>query len=305
MMGRWLLVALATLIGGCISALPQGLPEMHDRDGARPVEAGDAVRVMTINLAHGRGNGFHQAFQSAATTKDNLARVAEFLRANDPHVVALQEADAPSSWSGNFDHVAWLATQADYPWATHGTHAEGMGLEYGTAVLSRLAKIDRGTYTFPGALAATPKGYTQATVRGPGGRALDVVSIHLHPVGRGRREAQLETLAEVFSSRSRPLVIMGDFNTEWEGGRSELAVFAETMGLEAWLPEATDLDTYPRMGRRLDWILISEELEFVESRVHDEVLSDHKAVSAKIRLRDARPNRARTFVDYRGLPVIP
>ncbi len=305
MIARWLLLALITLTGGCISALHQGAPEVHDRDGARPVEAHDALRVMTINLAHGRGNGFHQAFQSAATAKENLGRVAEFLRDHDPHVVALQEADAPSSWSGNFDHVAWLATQADYPWATHGTHAEGIGQEYGTAVISRLAKVDRRAHTFPGAVAATPKGFTQATVRGPGGRAVDVVSVHLHPLGRGRREAQLATLAEIFSTRSRPLIIMGDFNTEWEGGTSELAAFAQTMRLQAWLPEATDLETYPRMGRRLDWILISDELEFVESRVHDEVLSDHRAVSAKLRLRDARPLRARTFVDYRGMPVIP
>lgn len=305
MTGRWLLVAVAALTAGCISAQPQAFPEVHDRDGAREVEAHDAIRVMTINLAHGRGNGFHQAFQSAATSKENLGRIAAFLRANDPHVVALQEADAPSSWSGDFDHVAWLAAQADYPWATHGTHAAGMGQEYGTAVISRLRKVDRRTHTFPGAIAATPKGFTQATVRGPGGRAIDVVSIHLHPVGRGRREAQLEALVGKFSARSRPLIIMGDFNTEWENGRSELAVFAEAMGLQAWLPEATDLDTYPRMGRRLDWILISEDLEFVESQVHDDVLSDHKAVSAKLRLRGARPDRARTFVDYRGLPAIP
>ncbi len=305
MIRRLCMIGAALLAAGCVSPALDGQVDVHDLFLPRETKASDTFKVLTLNLAHGRGNGFHQALQGQQTAKENLSRVAEFLRTVGPDVVALQEADGPSTWSGGFDHVAWLAGESEYPWASHGAHVRGLGLEYGTALMSRLEKTGRRSHTFPPGLTAPPKGYTHATMRGPGGRKLDVISLHLDPMGRGRREAQLAVLREHFADRSRPLVIMGDFNAEWDAGTSELAAFARDLGLSAWRPDADDLVTFPRMGRRLDWILISGELEFVGSRIHDDVLSDHRAVSATLKFRTNSPDRAGTFVDMRGLPVSP
>lgn len=46
-------------------------------------------------------------------------------------------------------------------------------------------------------------------------------------------------------------------------------------------PEAENMVTYASSGRRLDWLLISEEFEFVHYAVLPDVVSDHFAVSAK------------------------
>ncbi len=299
------MLAAALLLAGCVTPALDGQVSVHDFLSPGTGHAKETFTVLTLNLAHGRGNGFHQALQGQQTARDNLGRIASFLRTVSPDVVALQEADGPSTWSGGFDHVAWLAGKSEYPWASHGAHVRGLGLEYGTALMSRLEKTGRRSHTFPPGLTAPPKGYTHATMRGPGGRKLDVISLHLDPMGRGRREAQLAVIREHFADRSRPLVIMGDFNAEWDAGTSELAAFARDLGLSTWQPDDDGLITYPRMNRRLDWILISEELEFVGSRIHDDVLSDHRAVSATLRFRADGPDRAGTFVDMRGLPVSP
>ena len=72
-----------------------------------PVNTGGdfTLRVMTLNLAHGRGEAFHQLFQKSTTIIQNLDEISAMLKREQADVVALQEADAPSFWSGNFHHV--------------------------------------------------------------------------------------------------------------------------------------------------------------------------------------------------------
>ena len=45
------------------------------------------------------------------------------------------------------------------------------------------------------------------------------------------------------------------------------------------------LVTFPMLGERLDWILVSPELEIIEQRVLPTAVSDHLAVVADVRVR--------------------
>jgi endonuclease/exonuclease/phosphatase family metal-dependent hydrolase len=71
--------------------------------------------VATLNLAHGRKDSLNQLLLWTSTIKENLNDIADVLGQHKPHVVALQEADAASFWSGSFDHVEYLASNAHYP----------------------------------------------------------------------------------------------------------------------------------------------------------------------------------------------
>ena len=55
-------------------------------------------------------------------------------------------------------------------------------------------------------------------------------------------------------------------------------------GLQAWQPESADYATY--RDKRLDWILVSPELEIVDYRVVDDPISDHRLVVADLRWRE-------------------
>ncbi len=52
--------------------------------------------------------------------------------------------------------------------------------------------------------------------------------------------------------------------------------------LTAFNPSGTELATFPKLEKRLDWILVSRGLEFLAYETLPEVLSDHQGVVAEI-----------------------
>ncbi len=78
---------------------------------------------------------------------------------------------------------------------------------------------------------------------------------------------------------------MGDMNAPWrKGGAVERLALG--LGLSAHRPNDGE-PTYPLgpKGRRLDWILVSPDLEFLRYAVLPDRVSDHLAVAAELRLR--------------------
>jgi endonuclease/exonuclease/phosphatase family metal-dependent hydrolase len=101
------------------------------------------LKVVTLNLAHGRKDAWHQALLRRATIQANLDEVVRILRQEQPDVVALQEADAPSLWSGRFHHIAYLSEETGIPYFLLGSHVRRMKLAYGTALISRHPRGNR------------------------------------------------------------------------------------------------------------------------------------------------------------------
>ncbi|MFP4306579.1 MAG: endonuclease/exonuclease/phosphatase family protein [Desulfococcaceae bacterium] len=237
---------------------------------------------MTLNLAHGRKDGFSQMLQSGEKIQGNLEEVAGVLRRESPAAVALQEADGPSFWSGDFDHVARLAESAGFDYSLRGSHVDGGGLSYGTAILSRSVPVAPISVTFPPSPPTFPKGFVVSRVQFPGGWSADVVSVHLDFARSSVRAGQVAEMIRTLSPRPSPRIVLGDFNSEWDDDESAVRALAEGLNLKTWRENATDLDTFPFSGKRLDWILISPELEFRDYRVLPDVLSDHLGVVAEI-----------------------
>ncbi len=281
------LILALTVLPGCVSYQLGPQPHVFGPESAYQVVEASAtrpqLRLLTVNLAHGRGTGFHQVFQNADDARRNLNEIEALIRREGPDLVALQEADAPSAWSGRFNHVEYLARSADYEWGVHTTHAHGSGLAYGTAVLSRLPVEDHAALTFLPARAALPKGFSLATVYWPeAGLELDVVSVHMEPLRQTVRQKQAAQIVAALADRPRPLVIMGDFNTEWDHQDGVLLELARELDLVAHSPDVDDIVTYPRLNRRLDWILISEPLRFEGFKVLRDEVSDHLVVVADV-----------------------
>jgi len=261
------------------------------------------IRVMTLNVAHGRKEGPNQLLQGKEHIRDNLAEVAAFLKRNGTDVVALQEADAPSRWSGNFDHVALLAQQAAYPWHCRIGHARTWLFDYGTALLSRGYFTDTLAHTFQPTPPTMNKGFllTQLAWKPIEGSnrivPVDFVSVHLDFSSEANREEQIGVMTEILSGRMNPIVILGDFNSAWLDRESAVEELARRLGLHAYLPQAQNLGTYPQTGRRLDWILISKELEFKSYAVLPDAVSDHYAVVAEVALKDGVDLKDLTITD--------
>ncbi len=281
------LLVCTAVLGACAGSglhTAGPVPEPAATDAATASSQAGTLKVLTLNLAHGRGPGRHQLFQSTKAIRANLLKTAEVLRRHAPDVVAFQEADGLSFWSGGFDHVRYLANEAGFHYVVRGEHVEGPKLSYGTALISRLRPRDPASITFDPELSPFPKGFVVATVQWPGAPSLGVavVSLHLDFLGKPARRAQATELMSVLKERGYPVIVMGDFNDQWQEPDSAVRLVAKELRLMAFDATAGNLATFPKFEKRLDWILVSRGLEFLAYETLPDVLSDHQGVVAEI-----------------------
>lgn len=249
----------------------------------------DTLKVLTLNVAHGRKDGTNQLFLSKETIEANLTDIATILTKEDAEIVALQEADGPSGWSGSFDHVASIARQAAYPWHYRANHATSRMFTYGTAILSRLPISETIEHTFKPSPPTLNKGFLLSRVTWKPDlntekeMYLDIVSVHLDFSRDSVRQQQITEMANALAKRDNPMIILGDFNSDWFSDESVVKALSEKAGLKVYKPAADNMRTYVSKERRLDWILISDELSFVSYRVLPDIISDHFAVVAEVK----------------------
>lgn len=269
-------------------SLAADCPESEARKG---LMESPRVRVVTLNAAHGRKDARNQMLLKEETIRSNLVELAALLDRAEADVIALQEADAASKWSGKFNHVDFLAEISIYGCSTHGIHASNRIYDFGTALLSPHPFQGSFSHSFVPSKPTTTKGFSVAALHwNPGGALeqallLKFVSVHLDFSRRSVRRSQIDELVRVLSGLEGPMVLMGDFNTDWHTEDSSLKYLADKMNLSVFEPHAEGLSTYGEKGARLDWILISAELEFASYAVYPEVVSDHHAVAADIVLK--------------------
>ncbi len=298
------LVAFVALPVGLLSVAGLGVPAAtHGPSGparvvsAAKVEAqvrGTSLRVMTLNLAHGRSDGFNQVVQGGEQIRKQISAASTVIAREGIDVVALQEADRPSWWSGSFDHVARIAKSAGLGAQAHAANVEGLGLHYGTGVASRYRLADAAGHTFAPSPPTLSKGFTVARVNWPAlpGGAVDVVSVHLDFASSAARKSQLDELARLLEQRGRPAIVMGDFNTGWTDDDGALRQFCQRLGLSTFAPTDGSKPTFRTLADRIDWILVSSGLEVGDYRVLDDVVSDHQPVAATITLTKRAPSPA-------------
>jgi endonuclease/exonuclease/phosphatase family metal-dependent hydrolase len=270
------------------SELPIQRAFADDSDAYQQVNSNSTLRVLSLNMAHGRNDSFSQLFVNEEEIRENLAEIVEFLKRENADIVTLQEADEPSRWSGNFDHVALLAREAGYAWYTHASHVDNALGSYGTAVLSRFPISKGYQIDFNPTPPTTRKGFTLAEIEWtpgtPDGEKLtiDVVSVHLDFSRRSKRIEQIEDMKEILGQRSNPTIVLGDFNSTWSEGDREIQTLAKVRKLKTHRPEANYLYTYSE--DRFDWILVSKEFEFCNYYAAPDKLSDHLAVVSEVKL---------------------
>jgi endonuclease/exonuclease/phosphatase family metal-dependent hydrolase len=257
---------------------------------------GKTLKVLTLNIAHGRKDAMNQFFVGETTIRSNLADAAALLKTTGADIVALQEADGPSRWSGNFDHVALLAQRAEYPWYSRASHAQNWLFDYGTALLSQYEFTQVLSHTFIPSPPTPSKGFLlgQITWRsdqyGISPAVIDIVSVHLDFSRKNVRRQQVTELIEILSNRKNPVILLGDFNSDWSSEMSVVRELTRRCDLHVYRPAASDLGTYRNHERRFDWILVSKALEFKNYTVLPEVVSDHLAVVAEVFLRGGENN---------------
>jgi endonuclease/exonuclease/phosphatase family metal-dependent hydrolase len=246
------------------------------------------LKIVTLNIAHGRKDAMNQIFLGKTTIQQNLRDIGSNLKRYSPHVVSLQEADAPSLWSGRFDHVRYLAEHSGLPYHASARHSSTPIFRFGTAFISTVPMEDVHSASFSPSPPTLRKGFITASIPwNPGGRLakpirVSLVSVHLDFSRESVRKKQTRELVDFLEALPRPLVLCGDLNSEWTGDDPTVRNIAHSLSLRVHQPHSNLFGTYPANGKRLDWILISSDLKFVDYEIVSEVMSDHLAVIARI-----------------------
>ena len=276
---RWLVLLMLPVLARAADCTPEPA-----------VVTEPTLTVATLNIAHGRKDARNQLFVREERFRANLLELAALMDRAEADVIALQEADAPSRWSGRFDHVAFLAEHSRYGCTVHGVHASNRLYSFGTALISPRPLQRSRVHGFEPSWPTTDKGFTMAELAwNPEGRLaaplhVRFASVHLDFSRRSVRRAQADEMVAVLGAEEGPLVLMGDFNTDWQTPGSTLKDLADRLGLSVYEPHAEGLATYGDKGARLDWILVSPEFRFERYAVYPDVVSDHYAVAAVIAL---------------------
>ena len=187
--------------------------------------------------------------------------------------------------------MASIAKQAGYPWYYRADHARSWLFSYGTAILSQWPISETLEHTFKPSPPTLNKGFLLSRMTWKPNPEkdkkvqIDIVSVHLDFSRQSVREEQIAEIAEALSKRNNPMIILGDFNSEWFSEESVVQELAEKAQMKVYEPHADNMHTYVKGGKRLDWILISNELEFVSYKVLPDVISDHLAVVAEVKLK--------------------
>jgi endonuclease/exonuclease/phosphatase family metal-dependent hydrolase len=256
------------------------------REGTSPPEShhGETLRVATLNIAHGRGSSLNQMLIGKSRIERNIDTVAGQLAAQGAHVVALQELDVDSWWAGGFDHAARLMEGGQMKCAVLGLHAQTWLYRFGTGLLSEIRLTEPMVLNFEPTPPTTTKGLVSATMnwrQGEEVKSVRIASVHLDFSRKKARKRQLADIISAINESTVPIIVMGDFNEQWHSENSVVRGLVEEAGMKTYQPESDNLPTYK--SKRLDWILVSRELEFVSYQVVGEEVSDHRMVTAELR----------------------
>lgn len=276
------LLVLPLLLGGCATTRMGRWTEVPGTAASGP----GRFTVLTLNTAHGARQPALSFLANRRHVEQNLARLARTLAREQADVVALQEVHRGSGeGKRGVDQLGALMEGSGYGHHFFGVHREGRNGDAarGTALLSESALSAPDSRSF-GHHPDGDHGWVVATVHpeGLGGEAVDVVSVHLDAFSMATRRRQMDDLARAFQNRSRPLVVMGDFNADW-AGRDGVQHLARRLGLSAFSPRNGER-TFPSVlpVARVDWILVSSELRILRHRTFRDPATDHCGVVAEL-----------------------
>jgi endonuclease/exonuclease/phosphatase family metal-dependent hydrolase len=248
------------------------------------------IRLMTFNIAHGRGLGLYQGFTSDRRLRRNISAIAGLMRDLRVDLAAFQEIDESSHWHHGLRMMDELRAESGFEIALMGVNNRRGGekpLAYGNALFTKFAPDVWDNQPF-GDATLGEKGFLYAELAVGGRYLLPIVNLHLDYRSRARRIAQIEKLVDYM--RKRPLrpdrshlppIICGDFNSGAQRLRDAVRrLFAHLTENDAYRLFPTDARTFPSLWpqRCIDFVFVPGEFRVLECCVIPAKLSDHMPV---------------------------
>ncbi|MCD8481729.1 MAG: endonuclease/exonuclease/phosphatase family protein [Verrucomicrobia bacterium] len=142
------------------------------------------LKILTFNIAHGRGRSVYQGFSSRKQLLLNLSGIAQLILDSGADIVALQEVDRDSSWNKRLNLLDLIANETPLAHSVLGVNTLRSGrfqLEYGNALLTRFRVSHWENHRF-GVRMVGEKGFLYCEVLLDDGWQLPIINLHLTQV---------------------------------------------------------------------------------------------------------------------------
>jgi endonuclease/exonuclease/phosphatase family metal-dependent hydrolase len=278
-----------------------------------PATAPDTLRVLTYNIAHGRGPALgaeNTDGGDAAEKRERLIRIGHEIQSLGVDLVFLQEVDFDCWWSGNMDQAAIIAEAAGFDYVARQRNFDtGLHLfrrmDFGNALLSRLplaevARLRMPPYSELELLVAGNHDTLLAKVNLSETEQILVLGLHLDYRSEDVRVGAAEAVIHFQRQNAQPIILLGDLNSTPPGmpdsqtsvlGQNAVELL-ESFGEFQRRPvrgQATHHHfTFPSVAprRTIDWIMPDRNWRIQDYRVlHNMQESDHLPVLSTLRRR--------------------
>jgi endonuclease/exonuclease/phosphatase family metal-dependent hydrolase len=253
-------------------------------------------RIVTFNIAHGRGLSLYQGLHQPATIRRNLRRIAALLGRLQPDIVALQEVDENSHWNGRINLLEYLREHMRCPFSVMGVNNRRAGhkpLSYGNGLLSRHPVVAWENVSF-GRAEIGGKGFVFAEIDVGHRRIVPIINLHLSFASRRKRLHEAEAVGEYLSHKYRqrhldwlvPPILCGDLNNSSNrpDATASLLEYFSRHGNYTLHPEHARTFPSPLPSRALDFVFLPPACRQPRSEVVRAMLSDHRPVIVEFRL---------------------
>jgi endonuclease/exonuclease/phosphatase family metal-dependent hydrolase len=264
---RAVLIGAGAMAGVLALVTAWQLLTFQQAEAGPPAE--DQITVMTYNIQ----NGFD------LDNRFDLEAIADTIEAEDADVVVIQEIGRGWLVTADFDQVTWLSNRLDMPYVYGANSDDAL---WGNAIFTRLPILESDT---------TQYSDTDNLKRGAIEVAVDTASgpvwiygTHLDNPSDADdvRFSQGRELIEFWDGKT-PAMVLGDLNAEPDDAL--LAEFDEA-GLRDLGVDLPDGAFTSPGGRRIDYILATEDLDLVDIHITEVWTSDHLPVIATVSLPD-------------------
>ncbi|MCZ6671812.1 MAG: endonuclease/exonuclease/phosphatase family protein [Verrucomicrobia bacterium] len=252
------------------------------------------LRILSLNVAHGRGPILHQGLKKQKTILKWMGKIAELLKDLQPDIVALQEIDEDSQWNGHLDLLEFLREKSGFKYAVYGMHNRHNGkfkLNYGNGFLTQHPILREETVAFDTKRIGS-KGFLYCRCVTPLG-ALDFINLHLDFKSRQNRLIQCHEVKKFVLNKEIEYgvetqlnpIVMGDFNAQLKKRDDAARFLLEEMSAHShyrsYPVKALTFPTYlPR--KSIDYIFIPDQFLVMHSEAIRRKVSDHRAVMVEL-----------------------
>lgn len=201
----------------------------------------------------------------------SLFDIIDFLRIENADIICLQEVN--ESAKAGFQ-VSSLKEDLNM-YSHFGANVVKLGANYGLATYSRYKIIDQKHIYLSSK--TEQRGMLHTVVKLKNGKKLNIINLHLG-LNEKERKKQIKEVEYFIKKLDNPYVVVGDFND----GSMEID---ETLFKDAAKNENKDnVLTFSTALDRIDYILLSPDIEIIDYDVLMKNMSDHYPIVAKFKI---------------------